>query len=124
MVPNETEAEALTGIPVHDPESARACARKLLDSGLQRVIVTLGSQGALAASPDGMKHAEPYPVQPIDTSGAGDAFIGSLACFLASGRSESEAIAGANVYAALSTLAAGTQKSFATAEHFNQRFKF
>jgi hypothetical protein len=54
----------------------------------------------------------------VDTTGAGDAFIGSFATFLAGGATESEAIAKANVYAALSTLAVGTQMSFVTREHF------
>jgi ribokinase len=54
----------------------------------------------------------------VDTTGAGDAFIGSLACFLGSGCAEDEAIARANLYAALSTLAVGTQKSFVALDRF------
>jgi len=118
LIPNETEAEALTGIAVHNLEDARACARKLLDSGIRRVIVTLGANGALCAGPDGMTHVPPFAVQPVDTTGAGDAFIGSLACFLAEGVAEMDAIARANLYAALSTLGAGTQKSFVTRQRF------
>jgi ribokinase len=57
-------------------------------------------------------------VEPVDTTGAGDAFIGSLACFLGSGCEEAEAIARASLYAALSTLAVGTQKSFVGRERF------
>jgi ribokinase len=118
VVPNETEAEALSGMPVRDIEEARACARYLLDSGLRRVIVTLGGNGALCASADGMEHAAAHRVEPTDTSGAGDAFIGSFACFLGGGMAESEALARANVYAALSTLSVGTQMSFVTRERF------
>ena len=58
----------------------------------------------------------------MDTTGAGDAFIGSLACFLASGCEEAEAIARANLYAALSTLAVGTQKSFVGRERFEEEW--
>jgi ribokinase len=119
VIPNETEAEALAGMPVHNLEDARACARKLLDGGIGRVIVTLGSNGALCAGPDGMTHIPAFAVQPVDTTGAGDAFIGSLACFLAEGLAEMEAISRANLYAALSTLGAGTQKSFVTRERFD-----
>jgi len=79
---------------------------------LRRVIVTLGSNGALCAGADGSRHIPPFAVEPVDTTGAGDAFIGSLACFLGTGCGEGEAIARANLYAALSTLAVGTQKSF------------
>ena len=85
VIPNETEAEALAGMPVHNLEDARACAQKLLDGGVRRVIVTLGANGALCAGPDGMTHVPAFAVQPVDTTGAGDAFIGSLACFLAEG---------------------------------------
>ncbi|MEO8373044.1 MAG: ribokinase [Candidatus Solibacter sp.] len=119
LIPNETEAEALTGIAVGDLESAKAAARKLLDGGVRRVIVTLGANGSLLVGPEGVTHVAPYAVQPVDTTGAGDAFIGSLACFLAEGLPEMEAIARANLYAALSTLGAGTQKSFVTRERFD-----
>jgi ribokinase len=57
-------------------------------------------------------------VQAVDTTGAGDAFIGSFASFLAGGAPEAEAIARANVYAALSTLSIGTQMSFVSREKF------
>ncbi len=120
VIPNETEAEALSGMTVRNPDEARACARHLLDCGLRRVIITLGENGALCASGDGMEHAPAYRVEPVDTTGAGDAFIGSFACFLGSGCAEAEAIARANVYAALSTLGAGTQMSFATRERFDE----
>ncbi|MGA2267961.1 MAG: ribokinase [Bryobacteraceae bacterium] len=116
VIPNETEAEALSGVPVRNLAEAAACASRLLDGGLRRVIVTLGANGALYAGADGVRHFPPFPVAPVDTTGAGDAFIGSLACFLASGLDELEAIPRANLYAALSTLAAGTQKSFVTRE--------
>jgi ribokinase len=122
VIPNETEAEALGGMPVRNLEEARACAEGLLQRGLRRVIVTLRENGALLSGSDGSRHVPPYRVQPIDTTGAGDAFIGSFACFLASGCEEGEAIARANLYAALSTLAVGTQKSFVTRERFEQEW--
>jgi len=118
VVPNETEAEALAGLPVRNVEEARACAQKLLAGGLRRVIVTLGANGALCAGTEGMRHVPPFRVEAVDTTGAGDAFIGSFAFFLGSGHSEDEAIAHANLYAALSTLSVGTQKSFVTRERF------
>jgi ribokinase len=118
VIPNETEAEALSGMPVKNLEDAGACAAGLVARGLRRVIVTLGANGALLAGADEVQHIPPFAVAPVDTTGAGDAFIGSLACFLASGCAESEAIARANLYAALSTLSAGTQKSFVTLERF------
>lgn len=118
VIPNETEAEALSGMPVGSLHEARACAVHLLRCGLPRVILTLGENGALYATRDTLLHVPPHRVQPVDTTGAGDAFIGSFAVFLAEGRPEAEAIERANVYAALSTLAVGTQCSFASADRF------
>ena len=103
VIPNETEVETLGG------------TQRLLDGGVRRLIVTLGANGALF----GTQHIAPFKVDAVDTTGAGDAFIGSLACFLASGVEELEAIRRANLYAALSTLGAGTQKSFVTRERFD-----
>jgi ribokinase len=126
VIPNETEAEALSGVTyrddVRDLASARNCAGRLLADGLRRVIVTLGENGALLAGPESMSHIAPFKVQPVDTTGAGDAFIGSLARFLSSGCEELEAISRANLYAALSTLSAGTQKSFVTMERFEMEW--
>ncbi len=116
VIPNETEAEALTGMPVNNIHEARACAVHLLRSGVRRVIVTLGANGALCAGDDRVDHIPPFPVEAVDTTGAGDAFIGSFAAFLAAGENETDAIARANVYAALSTLGVGTQISFVTRE--------
>jgi ribokinase len=118
VVPNETEAEALTGMPVGSLDEARACAEKLLAGGLRRLIITLGANGALCAGADCVRHVPAFKVNAVDTTGAGDAFIGSFAFFLASGCAEGEAIARANLYAALSTLSVGTQKSFVTREKF------
>ena len=114
VIPNETEAEALTGMPVNNIHEARACAVHLLRGGVRRVIVTLGANGALCAGADRVDHIPPFPVEAVDTTGAGDAFIGSFAAFLAAGEKETDAIARANVYAALSTLGVGTQISFVT----------
>jgi len=72
----------------------------------------LGARGSLLADAAGHRHVPPFPVTATDTTGAGDAFIGSLAVFLAEGAPEQQAVARANLYAALSTTRIGTQKSF------------
>jgi ribokinase len=118
LIPNETEAEAITGMPVTNLEEARACARYLIGQGFGRVIITLGANGALMADGEGDEHVPPHRVEPVDTTGAGDAFIGSFAYFLGAGASEREAVARANVYAALSTLSVGTQMSFPVKTRF------
>jgi len=122
VIPNETEAEALGGMPVHNVPEAWTCAASLVSRGLRRVIVTLGENGALCADADGVRHAAAHKVTPLDTTGAGDAFIGALATFLADGCPETQAVERANVYAALSTLAVGTQKSFVTREKFDEEW--
>lgn len=123
VIPNETELEALTGSAVHNLKDAEAGARQLVDAGLRHVIVTLGANGALSMTAKGARHVAAFPVTPVDTTGAGDAFIGSLAVFLASGCEELDAIARANLYAALSTLKAGTQTSFVSRERFEAEWR-
>lgn len=122
FVPNETEAEAISGMPVRSIEEATACATHMRAQGLQRVIITLGEKGALLATADGVTHVAPYPVATKDTTGAGDAFVGSFAVFLGEGLAEREAIARANLYAALSTTGVGTQKSFVTRARFDDEW--
>ena len=112
FVPNESEAEAITGLPVQSVDDAKKCAAKLLAGGVRRAIITLGAKGSLLAGGTSMEHVAPFPVKSIDSTGAGDAFIGSFAVFLAEGASEQEAVRRANLYAALSTTSVGTQKSF------------
>jgi len=112
FVPNESEAETITRMPVKTIEDARRCAEKLLSGGIRRVIITLGANGSLLASRVGAEHVAPFAVQSIDSTGAGDAFIGSFAVFLGEGVPEREAVRRANLYAGLSTTGVGTQKSF------------
>jgi len=118
FVPNETEAEAVTGIAVNTVDDAKRCAAKLLEAGIKRVIITLGANGSLLAGPDGMQHLPAFEVKTVDSTGAGDAFIGSFAVFLGEGLDEQQAVARANLYAGLSTTGVGTQKSFSSREAF------
>jgi ribokinase len=118
FIPNETEAEIIAGVPVHSIEEARRCASALLAKGFRKVVITLGSRGSLLATADGAELMPPSPVSPKDTTGAGDAFIGSFAVFLAEGLPERDALARANLYAALSTMRVGTQKSFPKRDEF------
>ncbi|MGA8432653.1 MAG: ribokinase [Candidatus Sulfotelmatobacter sp.] len=112
FVPNESEAETITGIRVGNVEDAKKCAAMLLGGGMKRVIITLGANGSLLAGHNLTEHVPAFPVQSIDSTGAGDAFIGSFAVFLAEGVAEDEAVRRANLYAGLSTTGVGTQKSF------------
>jgi ribokinase len=112
FVPNESEAEAISGRSVRNVGDAKECAKDLVARGIRRVIITLGANGSLLAGREGTEHVLPFAVNSVDSTGAGDAFIGSFAVFLAEGAPEKEAVRRANLYAALSTTGVGTQKSF------------
>jgi ribokinase len=124
FIPNETEAELITGMPVHSLEDATKCANFLLRQGMKRVVLTLGERGALLAGPEGTELIPAFKVEAVDTTGAGDAFIGSFAVFLGEGMQEKEALTRANLYAALSTTAMGTQKSFLNRADFEREWQF
>jgi ribokinase len=123
FIPNESEAETITGVAVKNLEDARKCAEKLLAGGIRRVILTLGANGSLLAGGGLIEHLASFAVKSVDSTGAGDAFIGSFAVFLAEGLPESEAVRRANLYAALSTTGVGTQKSFYDRARFEAEWK-
>jgi ribokinase len=118
FIPNETEAALLSGMPLQSVEDARVCAEYLLSRSLGAVIITLGARGALLVRDQRTELVPGCEVRTQDTTGAGDAFVGSFATFICEGLAEGEALARANLYAALSTLEVGTQKSFVTRERF------
>jgi ribokinase len=123
FVPNESEAETITGIKVQSLDEANRCADSLLQHAIRRVIITLGSKGSLLAGRDFSEHVPAFTVKSLDSTGAGDAFIGSFAVFLAEGVAELEAVRRANLYAALSTTGVGTQKSFYNRQRFDAQWK-
>jgi ribokinase len=109
VTPNESEAEALTGIPVTGPDSAAAAAGRLLDMGARAAVVTLGAQGALYRDPAQTLHVPPLAAGPVlDTTGAGDAFNGGLAVALAEGRGILDALRMATATAAIKITRLGT----------------
>jgi ribokinase len=123
FIPNESEAQTITGMTVQTAEDARKCAKYLLEKGMRRVVITLGERGCLLAGADGMELIPAFQVQSVDTTGAGDAFIGSFAVFLGEGVPEKEALRRANLYAALSTTKIGTQKSFLGRMEFEKEWQ-
>lgn len=111
LTPNESEAEALTGVAVTDQDSARRAGERLLQLGAGKVIITLGAQGALLVTAQGHQHYPAPHVQPLDTTAAGDTFIGGFAAGLVRGLEEGEAIIFGQRAAALSVTRAGAQPS-------------
>ncbi|WP_284263322.1 ribokinase [Roseicyclus amphidinii] len=116
VTPNEAEAEELTGIAVGDRASAERAAAALLAQGVRRgVIVTLGGDGALVIDAEGARHVPAMAAGPVvDTTGAGDAFNGGLACALAEGQGLDDALRFATAVAALSVTKQGTAASMPT----------
>jgi ribokinase len=112
--PNEIESEFLTGMPVGTLEEAEEAARVLLSRGPRAIIITLGERGALLSDEKSKVHVPGLKVKTVDTTGAGDAFIGSLAYFLGESRSLQKAVERANVVASMSVTKVGTQASFPT----------
>ena len=114
LIPNESEAAVLTGLAVDSLPSAETAARALLTAGAKKVIVTLGGQGALFASERGIVHFPAPQVTAVDSTAAGDTFVGGFAAALAQGRSEIQAIRFAQAAAALSVTRRGAQPSIPT----------
>ncbi|MCK9413388.1 MAG: ribokinase [Prolixibacteraceae bacterium] len=111
ITPNETEAELLTGVPVTDVKSAESAARRLLAKGVQVVVVTLGSRGALLVTADQCHLIPSFKVKAVDTTAAGDCFNGALAVAIAEGAGLENAIAFANKAASISVTRMGAQVS-------------
>ena len=91
LVPNESEAATLTGLDVHDATSAAEAARRLLGSGVRCVVITLGPSGILIADERGCRHMPATPTTVVDTTAAGDSFIGGFATGIAEGLSVDDA---------------------------------
>ncbi len=118
LVPNETELEILTGMPVEDLPQIEAAAHSLFERGLKHLIVTLGEKGALYMHGDEKHHFTAPTVNAVDTTGAGDAFVGCFAQTLVDSGDISRAIERAIRYASQSVTARGTQTSYLDAEAF------
>jgi len=112
VAPNETETEIITGLPVDTEVQIAAAGRRLRDMGCEVVIITLGHRGAMLVSDERTVHLPAVETEAVDTTGAGDAFIGSFAYFLAQGKSLEESVRRANSIAARSVGKVGTQVSF------------
>ncbi len=111
IIPNETEAEIMTGIKVTDRESAEKAARKLHSRGARNVVITMGGSGAFLYTRENSRMISVVPVKAIDTTAAGDVFCGAIAVALSEGKTDEEAVAFANKAAAISVSRMGAQAS-------------
>ena len=101
ITPNETEASQLSGIEVQDLASAKEAARRIVSQGAKRVIITMGSRGALLLDGDQFQYIPAFPAMSVDTTGAGDAFNGALASSIANGQTLVQAATYASAFASL-----------------------
>jgi len=111
LIPNESEASALSGMVVDSLKTAQAAATRLIAMGAGKVIITLGAQGSLFANGQRFEHFPAPAVKAVDTTAAGDTFVGGFAAALAAGQDEAQAIRFGQVAAALSVTRAGAQPS-------------
>jgi ribokinase len=111
IIPNETETALLTGLPVDSQSEIRVAASSLLTSGVKTIILTLGENGALLTQEGKSDKFPAFQVNPVDTTAAGDAFVGGFAVALAEGKSVTEAIRWGNAAGALATTRLGAQPS-------------
>jgi ribokinase len=116
LVPNESELSLLSGLPVNDLPSAENAAKTLLERGIQTVIVTLGANGALIVNKELTKHIPSFKVDVVDTTAAGDAFIGGFASALLQNKSLEEAVRYGCACGALAATKFGAQPSLPTKE--------
>lgn len=111
LVLNESEAEGLSGIAVTNQESAEKAGHALIERGVKNVVVTLGSQGALLVTPQEVKYLPAFEVRAVDTTAAGDAFIGGFAVSCIQSLPLGECVRFGNAAGALAATKFGAQTS-------------
>jgi len=111
LVPNETELEIISGMKIESLEDAVAAAEKLISMGVREIIVTLGENGSLHVKEGYSKRYEAKKVTAVDTTAAGDSFIGGIAAALSKGKGMEEAIELATSAAAVTVTREGAQSS-------------
>jgi ribokinase len=120
IVPNETELSLLSGMEVKDVSSAKEAAHALMQRGAKSVIVTLGSKGALIVNGETSTQIDAFPVEVVDTTAAGDAFIAGFAVKLSEQASVPEAVRFGCACGALAATKFGAQPSLPTREEVDK----
>ena len=116
ITPNQTEAEILTGVEVVDEASAVKAAEALCALGVTKVVITLGSDGAMLYEDDKAEIIPAHKVNAVDTTAAGDVYNGAMCAALAEGMSLVEALRFATKASAISVSREGAQPSIPSRE--------
>ena len=119
FTPNETEAEYYTGVKINDENDAKLSAKKLLNMGIKKVIITLGEKGLFYSDGKEEIYIKASSVKVVDTTGAGDAFNGGFSFALLKGKKIKECLEIANKVAGLSTTKLGAGDSMPTLKEIN-----
>jgi len=119
-VPNMTEIAALVNRSFENQDDAELACKRLRQRGVQCVVLTMGSQGALVMDDSGATYIPAIKVKVVDTTGAGDAFTAALAVSLSDGFDIKEAARRARIVAAISVTRIGTQTAFPTVEEVDE----
>ena len=114
LIPNESETALLTGMSVESLEQAESAALALLQLGVEAAVLTLGDRGAMLTQRGITQVVPAFQVQPVDTTAAGDAFVGGLAVALAEGLALADAVRWGNAAGALAATKHGAQPSLPT----------
>lgn len=120
FIPNETELEILTDMPINSKDEIYEAGKVLLNKGLKNLIITLGHRGSIWMTKDKIHYIDPIKVNAVDTSGAGDAFIGCFASEYIKNKNIIKALNNASAYSAISVTGKGTQSSYLNDKQFKE----
>lgn len=123
FLPNQSEAQFYTGIYPEEEKSAKRCAAILKKKGVRTVIITMGGQGSACISDDGFTATPAARAQVVDTTAAGDTYVGAFATRLSEGADEEEAMRFANAAAAVTVTRRGAQTAIPTREEAEAKYK-
>ena len=111
FIPNQSEAEFYTGIYPEDEASAKKCAEKLSEQGVKNVVVTMGSKGSACVADGKYYKAECFKAKAVDTTAAGDTYVGALVTKLSEGAGIEEAMTFASKASSVTVTRRGAQQS-------------
>lgn len=128
IVPNETEAYKLTGVEVKDIDSAKEASKFFLDKGVKAVITTLGENGAVIVTKENAELIPAYKVKAVDTTAAGDSFLGAVVSKISSEKISfenlKEAVKFGSKVSSIAVQRKGAQPSIPYLKEVNEIYKY